>query len=475
LFRSSSFRLTLLYAGLFGGSVVLLFGLIYWATAGYLTRQLDAVVETELALLADETGPGELGDAIRERMAVTSNRAAYYAARGPDGAWIGGNLRSEALPTLLEPGWHEVRAVGVGGAFGVGREEGGRLIRGKTAILPDGSALFAGQDSSRLGEVRELIGHALLLGGGITLALALLGGAVMNAGIQRRMEAINVTSEHIVSGDLGRRIPRSAMGDEFDRLAANLNAMLDRIEQLVESMRQISNDIAHDLRTPLTRLRHNLEAARARRTAPETYEAAIDRAIAETDAILDTFGALLRIAQIESGTRKAGFRAVDLSSVVEAVVEVYAPAAEEKRQHLAAAVAPGMAATGDRELLTQMAANLIENAIRHAPAGTRIGIELAPAGGAARLVVADRGPGIPAHLRDKVLRRFYRLDASRSTAGSGLGLSLVSAVAELHGAAVRLEDNRPGLRVVVDLPRAPPPTDAAGERSKACESVRRRR
>jgi signal transduction histidine kinase len=459
-FRSSSFRLTLLYAALFGGSVVLLFGLIYWATAGYLTRQLDAVVETELALLADESGPGELGDAIRERMAVTSNGTAYYAARGPDGAWIGGNLRSEALPTLLEPGWHEIRAVGVG------QDEGGRLIRGKTATLPDGSALFAGQDSSRLGEVRELIGHALLLGGGITLALALLGGAVMNAGIQRRMEAINVTSEHIVSGDLGRRIPRSATGDEFDRLAANLNAMLDRIERLVESMRQISNDIAHDLRTPLTRLRHNLEAARARRTAPEAYEAAIDRAIAETDAILDTFGALLRIAQIESGTRKAGFRAVDLSSLVDAVVEVYAPAAEEKRQLLAAAVAPGMAVTGDRELLTQMAANLIENAIRHAPPGTRIDVELGKAGGAARLVVADRGPGIPEHAREKVLRRFYRLDASRSAAGSGLGLSLVSAVAELHGAAVRLEDNRPGLRAVVDLPCAPPPAEPQARRPK---------
>jgi signal transduction histidine kinase len=446
LFLSSSFRLTLLYAGIFGGSVVVLLGFIYWATAGYLSHQLEDVVDSELATLADvetDGGHAALADAIGERLKIRSNRSAYYQARTPDGTSIAGNIPPDRSAPFADTAWHELSVTGASGHP--------RRVRGKAVVVPDGTYLFVGQDSMQLEEVRELIGRAFLLGGIMTLVLAVGGGAVSSRSILRRIDAINVTSEHIVSGDLRRRIPRSGNEDEFDRLAAHLNAMLDRIERLMGAMRQISNDIAHDLRTPLTRLRHALETARRHATDSAGYEAAIDGAIADTDAILETFGALLRIAQIEAGARRASFTDLDLSAVVEAVLEVYMPAAEEKQQVLTADIAPGLRTRGDRELLMQLVANLCENAIRHSPPTTRIEVSLRANQNSAELVIADHGPGIPVEAREKVFQRFYRLETSRTTPGSGLGLSLVAAIAEVHEIRIRLEDNEPGLRVVVTL------------------------
>jgi signal transduction histidine kinase len=448
LFRTSSFRLTLVYAGVFGGSVVVLLGFIYWATAGYLGRQLEDVVETELATLADletDGGRAALADAIGERLKLRSNRSAYYQARTSDGVTIAGNIPPNRVAAFADTAWHDLSLAGTSGGEP-------NHVRGKAVFLPDGTYLFVGQDSRELDEVRELIGRAFLLGGIMTLVLAVGGGAVSSRSILRRIDAINVTSEHIVAGDLRRRIPRSGSGDEFDRLAANLNVMLDRIERLMGAMKQISNDIAHDLRTPLTRLRHTLETARRHATDSAGYEAAIERAIGDTDAILETFGALLRIAQIEAGARRASFTELDLSAVVEAVLEVYVPAAEEKQQVLAVDVAPGVRASGDRELLMQLVANLCENAIRHSPQQTRIEVGLSATKNGAELIIRDRGPGIPIEARERVFQRFYRLESSRTTPGSGLGLSLVAAIAELHEIGIRLEDNEPGLRVVVTFP-----------------------
>lgn len=445
LFRTSSFRLTLLYAGVFGGSVVVLLGFIYWATAGYLGRQLEDVVETELATLADvetDSGRAALVDAIAERLKLRSNRSAYYQARTSDGVTIAGNISPDRMAAFTDTGWHQLSLTGTSGGEP-------RRVRGKAVFLPDGTYLFVGQDSRMLDEVHELIGHAFLLGGVMMLALAVGGGAALSRSILRPIDAINITSEHIVSGDLRRRIPRSGSGDEFDRLAANLNAMLDRIERLMGGMKQISNDIAHDLRTPLTRLRNTLETARRHATDFAGYETAIERAIADTDAILETFGALLRIARIEAGARRASFAELDLSAVVEAVLEVYVPAAEEKQQVLSIDITPGTRSSGDRELLMQLVANLCENAIRHSPQQTRIEVGLHATKDGSELVIADRGPGIPIEAREKVFQRFYRLESSRTTPGSGLGLSLVAAIAELHEIGIRLEDNEPGLRVVV--------------------------
>ena len=214
----------------------------------------------------------------------------------------------------------------------------------------------------------------------------------------------------------------------------------------------MSTDIAHDLRTPLSRLRQRLELACHREPTVHGLRAVIDASIRDTDAILDTFSALLRIAQIEAGTRKAGFAAVALSELLDGLVETYQPLAEEQGQELRSRVSPGLAVHGDRELLTQLFVNLIDNAIGHTPRGARIDIAAAAEGGGVRVVVSDTGPGIPAEFRRKVLQRFFRLDASRSTPGSGLGLSLAAVVANLHGAALELEDNAPGLRCVVSFP-----------------------
>lgn len=461
LFRTSSFRLTLLYAGLFAASVLVLFATIYWATAVYLQGELDSVVQTELATLKEhyeDTGNSlpALAAAIAERLSFPSNRSAYYLLQDGQGQHLAGNLPE---PASLQPGaWSDVWLPG----SAVGDDEPHR-VRGITAALPDGgAALFVAQDYFQLDEVRELIARAFGWGAGVTLALALLGGVAMSGAVLRRIELVAATAEHIMAGDLGRRVPTRGTGDEFDRLAAVLNAMLARNQQLMEGLRQVSNDIAHDLRTPLTRLRQSLEKSRSSARDLREYEDAVDRAIAETDTILDTFGALLRIAQIEAGTRRAGFRRLDLSALLDTVLEVYGPAADEKDQHIAGDVPAGIAATGDPELLTQMIANLIENAIRHSPPGARIVVTLAApeeTGAGARIVVADSGPGIPVEHRDKVFRRFYRLDTSRTTPGSGLGLSLAAAIADLHGIELRLADNEPGLLVLLHMP----PT-ASGER-----------
>lgn len=240
---------------------------------------------------------------------------------------------------------------------------------------------------------------------------------------------------------------------EFDHLSSSLNEMLARIQDLMLGLQQVSSDIAHDLRTPLTRLRQRLELARRREATVEGLHAAVDGAIDNVDAILETFGALLRIAQIEAGTRRSGFEPVSLSALLSGLIEAYQPVAEERAQQLAAQIAPDLSVVGDRDLLMQMFANLIDNAMVHSAIGADLSVEaVAEARGGIQVMVRDNGPGIPPQYRQAVLQRFFRLDRSRSTPGSGLGLSLVSAVASLHDAALTLEDNEPGLRCLLVFP-----------------------
>jgi signal transduction histidine kinase len=321
--------------------------------------------------------------------------------------------------------------------------------------LKNGGFLLVGESRYRSVKAREAIVRALAWGIAITVLLAAAGGAALGMGFLRRIEEINRTTRSIMEGDLARRVPASGGGDEMDQIAVNLNAMLDRIQALMESLKRVSDDIAHDLRTPLSRLRQRLEAARGRTGADG--DAVIEQSLAEVDAILETFSALLRISQIESGARRAAFSDVSLGQIVSTVSEAYAPVAEDRGQRLDIAVAGVPALNGDRELLTQMMANLIENSIRHCPPGVEITVDLRQEAGAPVICVADSGPGIPASEREKVFRRFYRLEASRTTAGSGLGLALVKAVADLHGASVELSDNDPGLRVIVRFPASAAP------------------
>jgi signal transduction histidine kinase len=272
---------------------------------------------------------------------------------------------------------------------------------------------------------------------------------VLSAALLKRLDAFNRTSRAIVEGNLADRVPTRGTDDELDRLAANLNEMLDRIQSLMQTVRQVSNDIAHDLRTPLGRLRHRLEEARATATSVAAYQSAVERAVADVDELLEMFSALLRIAQIEAGTRRAAFATVDLSGLFLELAEAYGPVADDRRQRLRADVAGGIAYRGDRQLLVQMLANVLENALRHTPEGAAITLSLARTPEGTVGVVADDGPGIPDHARAKVFQPFFRLEASRNTPGSGLGLALVAAIADLHRIRLELAGNHPGLKVVL--------------------------
>jgi len=269
---------------------------------------------------------------------------------------------------------------------------------------------------------------------------------MISRGFLRRIESINDTCREIIYGDLSRRIPMRSADDDFDQLAGNLNNMLDQIEVLMAGVRQVSDNIAHDLRTPLARLRNRLEALREQVTEDGPREL-LDQASAEADGLLATFKALLRIGQIESGSRRAGFMGVDLSSLLQDVTELYEPLADDKGQRIELKLTSGRQIRGDRDLLFQAFANLLDNAIKYTPDNGQIQVELT----GAQVSFADNGPGIPEEARDKVFQRFYRLETCRSTPGNGLGLSLVAAVGYLHNARIRLADNAPGLRVIMNF------------------------
>jgi signal transduction histidine kinase len=272
-----------------------------------------------------------------------------------------------------------------------------------------------------------------------------MGGVFFSLQFMRRIDAIARTCQSIISGKFNDRIALRGSDDELDRLAVAINNMLDRISTLLDNLRQVSSDVAHDLRTPLTHLRNRLEEARQKAVTTDDYAARVTDAIEDTDRLLVIFSALLRISQIESGSRLAAFTALSLSELLERIYEMYRPVAEDAHQILLHEIQQGVRIRGDGELLTQMFSNLIENAIRHTPSGTRIMLRLGASGGTVSAGVEDSGPGIPAAERDKVFRRFYRLTGSRTTPGNGLGLALVAAIANLHAAKIELADNQPGV------------------------------
>jgi signal transduction histidine kinase len=467
LVRTTSFRLALLYALLFGGSAVVVFAVIYWAATSAMSDQLDAELNAERAALEASYGAGgidALSSAIAERLTQPVHPLRYLLEDASGRVLVGDLPNRPSLPV----GRSEIEIPVVRLSGDANQKRG--LFRILRMALKNDGFLLLGDDAHPLEELREFLIGAFGWGAGATLVLAVLGSMAMSTSVLRRVEAINRASERIMAGELDRRLPTttgdwSGSGDEFDRLTANLNIMLDRIEVLVQGLRQVSTDIAHDLRTPLGRLRRTLELARDSEpaNARSAALAVIDQAIEEVDALLATFGALLRIGQIEAGASRRGFGPVDLSAVLEAVIEVYTPAAEEKNHTLTRRICTGIIVSGDRALLTQMLANLVENAIRHSPPGACIDVALfAPDGiEGPQVTISDDGPGIPEAERDKVFRRFYRLDASRSTPGNGLGLALVAAVSDLHGAKIQLYDNPPrGLRVVLSFDEtiAPPVT-----------------
>jgi signal transduction histidine kinase len=277
------------------------------------------------------------------------------------------------------------------------------------------------------------------------------GGMFVARQTLTRVEAMSKTSQDIMGGDLSRRIPLNGTGDEFDRLASNLNTMLERIEVLMENVRQVSNDIAHDLRSPLARLREHLELSRQPTLEPKTC-IAFDEGITQVDSALSIFAAMLRVAEIEAGARRRDFKTIDLSALLFDLTETFETVADAEDMKLSSQIVPDLYVTGDQELLTQMFVNIIENAIRHSPCGSRIFVvaQHKPPD-FIEIEISDNGPGIPASEYTRVLKRFVRLDASRQSPGTGLGLSLVAAVVELHNGQIKLSGNEPGLRVSIDL------------------------
>ena len=442
--RTASFRLAALYVLLFTASAMVLGGVVFWTTRAALDDQAKARIQAEAASLRDEYQSGGLPRLIAAVESRSRGSGALdYVVQGADGERLAG----EIVPPGRHLGWLRTATSD--------QDDRNRpeLVRALAVPLGGGIVLAAGDDFGRISEAEEAVLRAFAWAVGVTVLLGVGGGAWLSHSFLRRVDAIARTAEAIIGGDLARRVPVRGTGDDLDRLAATLNRMLDRIAALMESLRQVSNDIAHDLRTPLSRLCQRLDGARAGARSVAEFERAVEGAVTDAEALLGTFAALLRIAQVEAGAQRAAFRQVDLSALAETVAEAFMPVAEDEDHALAAQVAPGIVVRGDQELLAQMLVNLVENALRHPPPGSRVLIVAARTrGGGALLAVEDDGPGVPEAERGRILQRFYRSEQSRTTPGSGLGLSLVAAVADLHGAALQVEDARPGLRVSVVLP-----------------------
>jgi len=442
LTRTTSFRLVLLYVLVFSASVLALASLTYFVATSALDQQIRARIQAESDGLRDEFMSGgltRLMGAVEERRRGRLRDGLVYSIFDAGGHRLFGTLPASSL---IE-GWSEVR----GPPDGDEPEGETERLAVLGLKLPGNDWVLVADDIGRVSVLGQVVLRAFGVVVLLSVTIAIIGGVVISLGFLRQVEAISNTAEAIIAGDLRRRIPLRSGGDELDRLAATLNRMLDRISDLMESLRQVSNDIAHDLRTPLGRLRQDLEEVRRLPRASGDYERAIDQAIAESDDILETFGALLRIAQIESGSRKSGFRTVDLSELVEQIAETYRPVAEDEGRALVAAAASGVLIEGDRELLAQMIINLVENAIAHTRAGTTIELLLERVGKEGVLSVSDNGPGVPPEELQNIFKRFYRLEPSRGAPGNGLGLSLVDAIAGLHGLAIEACGRAPGLRV----------------------------
>lgn len=450
-FRSSLFRIVIAYTILFITSAVALFSFLYWSVSREMENELRAAIEEDARPIIAAYNEGRLQrmvEAVQERADAAKPGETLILLQTLSGRVLAGNVAR--FPPFA--GWRELVVRTVAPLRpGTGRPEVALVL----GIRFEDAFLLVGRSLTHIAETHVLLIRSLAWTLALMVALALVGGAVFSRAALRRIETINRTFLEVAEGNFSRRVPTRGTRDELDRLAVNINQMLERIEHLLDNLQQVTNDIAHDLRTPLGHLRQGLEGARLKGVSVEEYQTAIDHAIEEVDTILETFAALLRIAQVESRSRRDRFTDVDLSEVSNRVIDAYESVVEDAGQTLTWSIANGIEVRGDKNLLAQLLANLIENASRHCPAGTPIRVSLgrdpAPV-----LEVADNGAGIPADMREAVLRRFVRLEQSRTSPGSGLGLAVVKAIADLHDARLKLDDNGPGLRVTLTFPALQP-------------------
>jgi signal transduction histidine kinase len=429
-----------------------LFGFVYWSTASYVLSRSDAAITAEHATLKElyeHTGRSGLAATIEQRIAHRHSAGSVYLLADAAFTPIAGNLKhwpselteAAGLESFVAPEWKPDAAERP-------------TLRARFETLAGGEHLLVGTDISDLAAYAHHINLALAFGVTVFFVLAGVAGVSVTRRTVGRIESVNATSRAIMQRGLGERIPLRGTRDEWDQLAANLNLMLDRIEALMAEVKQVSDNVAHDLRTPLTRMRGRLEKATGRPRNADEDQALINDTMADLDGVLRMFASLTRISQIETSDRTAAFRTVNLAEIAREVVELFDAAAEMKGVRLTATGEERVLVTGDRDLLFDATANLVDNAIKHGREAGHVRVQVADGANGAAITVADDGPGIPEHELQHVFKRFYRLERSRRTPGNGLGLSLVAAVARLHGARMEMVDNAPGLQFRLHFPVA---------------------
>ncbi len=449
LLRSTAFRLAGLYLIIFGVSAAGLLSLVYWRSAVFTAQQIDETIAAEIQGLHERyrlLGVPGLTQIVAERSRQQSQ--SLYLLVGPQGQRVAGNIDGWPISDRDGDGWTDFDY-----RLSLGDGSESRRARGRNIAIVGGYSLLVGRDVQQREDMVALIESAFWWATAGILALGLAGGLLISRHSLSRVDAMTEASAQIMAGDLSRRVPRDGSGDELDRLAVSLNAMLERIESLMTAVRQVSDNIAHDLRTPLNRLRARVEVALMTDDDAAVYRDALEMTLRDADALLATFSALLDIARLEGAAGSGPRDPVDFAEIVADVVDLYAPVAEDASIALRLETRVGEAIVkGDRRLLSQALANLVDNAIKYTPAGGHVRIAAKRSGDRALLIVADDGPGVPEADRKRIFDRFVRLESHRGQPGNGLGLSLVRAVAAMHGAELKAEDAGPGLRIVFAMP-----------------------
>jgi signal transduction histidine kinase len=457
IFRTTAFKLSLAYLTIFALGAGLVLSLVSKNMKQLFDDQVGQTVQAEITGLGEQYNSGgivRLVSVIERR--TRQPGSSLYLLTTPAGETLAGNVAVLPASLLDQPGMVEIPYQRVG------EDNERHYALAEIIVLRSGFRLLVGRDLEERDQIRQVVLRAQILTLLYLGVIGTLGGFFVARRVLRRVDGMNATARTIMVGDLSGRLPTNGSGDELDRLADSLNSMLTRIAGLMTGLKEVSDNIAHDLKTPLTRLRNGAEQALRSIQTPAEYRQALTRIIEESDGLIRVFNALLMIARAETGAGMDGMARVDLGQVAEDVAELYEPIAEANGQSLRVSVEPGLLLYASRELISQALANLIDNALKYAGPGvgpvacshaTEISVTAHEDGPMIEIVVADRGPGIAAADRTRVLERFVRLEGARTQPGSGLGLSLATAVARLHHGSLRLEDNAPGLRVVMRLPK----------------------
>lgn len=448
--RISTFRLAVAFGFLFMLGNIALLGLIYWQTSSYLVRRIDGSIYT-MADSFRQVDPARVANRISDALAYDLRKSNIYGLFSPDGKTLAGNLRFLPSGLPVDGKIHQFAEPGIPGyrPEGAASPADGGLARAIAWRLSNGAILVVGRDFTQLEEIKAIILDASLVSGALIIGLGLLGGFALSIRPLRRIDAIRDTSRRIVQGELGLRMPVSRRQDELDMLAATVNSMLDEIERLLTEVKSVTDTLAHDLRTPLTRIRLLLYRLQQRSAIDGTQRRLLDLALTETDSLLGRFRALLRISEIENRQRKAGFGTVDPRAVVDEIAELFDALAEDKGVRFEVHCEPTRTIQADPDLLLEALSNLVDNAIKFTPAGGSVAIKLSQAEGVPVIDVIDSGCGVKAGEREAVLQRFYRGDRHRGDEGYGLGLSIVAAIIRLHGFALEFRESKIGTHIRV--------------------------